>query len=150
MWCLTCPSGSGADTVRLAGDFNVDIRSIQGTMIKIHLCALSKEYLSGDATPMLVAKGRRTGMAFALPVERKGAADPHAVGKLAAWVDVLGSTQVTTRSDGEPAVMQAAAAVRVARRAGSVTTLDTGDHAGNGLAERAVGTGGWHGHDTQE
>ena len=64
------------------------------------------------------------------------------VGKLAAWVVVLGSTQVTTRSDGEPAVMQAAAAVRAARRAGSVTALDTSawsDHAGNGLAERAVG-----------
>ena len=46
------------------------------------------------------------------------------------------------RSDGEPAVMQVAAAVRDARRAGSVTTLETsapGDHAGNGLAERAVG-----------
>ena len=99
-------------------------------------------YLSGGATPMLVAKDRRTGMVFALPVERKGAADPHAVEKLAEWVDVLGSTQVTIRSDGEPAVMQVAAAVRDARRAGSVTTLETsapGDHAGNGLAERAVG-----------
>ena len=39
-------------------------------------------------------------------------------------------------------MMQVAAAVRVARRAGSVTTLETsapGAHAGNGLAERAVG-----------
>ena len=57
-------------------------------------------------------------------------------------VDVLGSTQVTSRSDGEPAVMQVAAAVRDARSAGSVTTLETSvlaDHGGNGLAERAVG-----------
>ena len=56
-------------------------------------------------------------------------------------MDVLGSTQVTIRSDGEPAVMQVAAAARNARKAGSVTTLETsapGDHAGNGLAERAV------------
>ena len=55
---------------------------------------------------------------------------------------MLGSTQIAIRSDGEPAVMQVAAAVRDARRAGSVTTLETsapGDHAGNGLAERAVG-----------
>ena len=91
---------------------------------------------------MLVVKDRRTGMVFALSVERKGAADLHAVEKLAEWVEVLGSTKVTVRSDGEPAVMQVAAAVRVARRAGSVTTLETsapGDHAGNGLAERAVG-----------
>ena len=89
---------------------------------------------------MLVAKDRRTGMVFAFSVERKGSADPHAA-ELAQWVDVLGSTQVTIRSDGEPAVMQVASAVRDARRAGSVSTLETcapGDHAGNGLAERPV------------
>ena len=50
-------------------------------------------HLSGDATPMLVAKDRRTGMVIALPVERKGAADPHAVEQPAAWVDMLGSSQ---------------------------------------------------------
>ena len=106
------------------------------------LVCIDYGYLSGDATPMLVAKDRRTGMVFALPVERKGAADPHAVEQLAAWVDMLGSSQMAIRSDGEPAVMQVAAAVRDARRAGSVTTLETsapGDHAGNGLVERAVG-----------
>ena len=130
MWYLTCRSGIGADIVWLAGVLNVDIRSIQGN-----------GYLSGDATTMLVAKDRRTVMVFALLVERKGAVDPHAVEKLAEWVDVLGSTQVTLRSDGEPALIQVAAAVRVARRAGSVTTLESsapGDYAGNGLAERAV------------
>ena len=91
---------------------------------------------------MLVAKDRRTGMVSSLPVERKGAADPHAVEKLAEWVDVLGSTQVTIRSDGETAVTQVAPAVRDARGAGSVTTLvyfAPGDHAGHGLAERGVG-----------
>ena len=91
---------------------------------------------------MLVAKDRQTGMVFALPVERKGAADSHAVEKLAEWVDVLGSTQVTIRSVGEPAVVQVVEAVRDARRARSVTTLETpapGDHTGNGLAKRAVG-----------
>ena len=106
------------------------------------LVCIDYGYLSGDATPMLVAKDRRTGMVFVLTVERKGAADPHAVEQLAAWVDMLGSSQVATRSDGEPAVMQVAAAVKDARRAGSVTTLETsapGDHAGNGLAQRAVG-----------
>ena len=61
---------------------------------------------------MLVAKDRRTGMVFALPFERKGAADPHAVEQLAAWVDMLGSSQRPYASDGEPAVMQVAAAVR--------------------------------------
>ena len=106
------------------------------------LVCIDYGYLSGVVTPMLVAKDRRTGMVFALSDERKGAADPHTVEQLAAWVDMLGSSQVAIRSDGEPAVMQVAAAVRDARRAGSVTTLETsapGDHAGNGLAERAVG-----------
>ena len=46
---------------------------------------------------------------------REGAADPHAVEQLAAWVDMLGSSQVAIRSDGEPAVMQVAAIVRDAR-----------------------------------
>ena len=48
---------------------------------------------------------------------------------------------MTTRSDGAPAMMQVAAAVRDARRAGSVTTLETsapGAHDGNGLVKRAV------------
>ena len=88
---------------------------------------------------MLVAKDRRT---------TKGAADPHAVEQLAAWVDMLGSSQMAIRSDGEPAVMPIAAAVRDARRTGSVTTLETSapsDHAGNRRAES-----GWHGQDTQE
>ena len=101
---------------------------------------------------MLVAKDRRTGMVFARSVGTKVAADLHAVEKLGEWVDVLGSIQVTIRKDGEPAVMHVAAAGRNARRAGSVTTLETsasGDHAGNGLAERAVGLVEWHGQDSQ-
>ena len=76
------------------------------------------------------------------PLRERELRTPHAVKKLAEWVDLLGSSQVAIRSDGEPAVMQVAAAVRDARRARSVTTLETsapGDHAGNGLAEGAVG-----------
>ena len=110
------------------------------------LACIDNGYLNGDATPMLITKDRRTGMVFAPSVERKGAADPHAVENpvenVAEWVDVLGSTQVTIRSDGEPAVMHVAAAARVARRTASATTLETsatGAHAGNGLAERAAG-----------
>ena len=58
---------------------------------------------------------------------------------LAEWVGVLGSTQVTVRSYGGPAVMQVAAAARNASKAGSVTIIGNfsapGDHAGDGLAE---------------
>ena len=106
------------------------------------LACIDSGCLSGDATPMLVAKDRRTGMVFALSVERKGAADPHAVEKLAEWVDALDSTQVTIRSDGEPAVIQVDAAAGDAIRTGSITILVTsapGDRGGNGWAERAVG-----------
>ena len=132
MWCRTCRSETGADNV-WPGGVSDD---------QCPLVCTDYGYLSGDATPMLVAKDRRTGMVFALSVERNGAADPHAVEQLAAWVDMLGSSKMAIRSDGEPLVMQLAAAVRDARRAGSVTTLETfapGDHVGNGLAERAVG-----------
>ena len=41
-----------------------------------------------------------------------GAEMPHPHEKLAEWMDTLGSTQVTSRSDGEPAVTQVAAAVK--------------------------------------
>ena len=40
MWCPTWRSGIGADIVWLAGVLNVDIKSIQGMMINVHLCAL--------------------------------------------------------------------------------------------------------------
>ena len=105
----------------LAGILNVDIRHDD----QYPLMCIEYGYLSGDATLTMVAKDRRTGMVFALSVERKGAANPHALEKLAEWVDVLGSTQVTIRSDVETAVMQVTAAVRDARRTGSVTTLET-------------------------
>ena len=39
------------------------------------LVCIDYRYLSGDATPMFFAKDRRTGMVFALSVERR-AADP--------------------------------------------------------------------------
>ena len=132
-WCRHCVAGRGHERRHQRHPGHDD---------QYPLVCIDYGYLSGDATPIMVAKDRRAGMVFALPVEREGAADPQAVEKLAGWVDVLGWTQVTVRSDGEPAVMQVAAAVRDARRAGSVTTLETsapGDHAGNGLAERAVG-----------
>ena len=132
-WCRHCVAGRGLERRHLSqSGVNEDAQPY----ISIDYC-----YLAGDATPILVAKDRLTGMIFAMAVERKGAADPHAVTKLTEWVDALGSVRVAIRSDGEPAIMQVAAAVRDARREGSITTLETsapGDHAGNGIAERAV------------
>ena len=145
MRCPTCRSGIGADIVWLAGVFNVDIKSIQGTMINIHLCALILGIRAGMPHRCWSRSFDEQEWSLHSPLREKGAADLHAVEKLAEWVDVLGSTQVTIRSDGEPAV-QVAAAVRDARR----ETSAPGDHAGHGLAERAVGSGGCHGQDTQE
>ena len=57
-------------------------------------------YLSGDSTPLLVAKDRRTGMTFAAAVSMKVGGDPHAARLLAKWIDGLGCQEVTVRTDG--------------------------------------------------
>ena len=61
-------------------------------------------YLSGDSTPLLVAKDTRTGMTFAAAVSTKGGGDPHAARFLAKWIDGLGCQEVTVRTDGESSV----------------------------------------------
>ena len=86
MWCLTCRSGIGAGIVWLGGVTNVDIRSIQGTMNFFPLVCIDYGYLSVVATPMLVARDRRTGMVFALPVERR---EPKRVARRAGSVTIL-------------------------------------------------------------
>ena len=65
----------------------------------------------------------------------------------------LGSNRVTIPSDGEPAVMRVAAAVRDATRTEVSTTTPEvsapGNDVGTGLAEKAVsGSGGWRGQNT--
>ena len=133
-WCRHCVAGRGIERRHLG---RKDVEPDRQPYISIDY-----GYMAGDATPTLVAKDRMSGMIFAMAVERKGAADPHAVVKLTEWVDALGSTKVSIRSDGEPAIKQVAAAVRDGRREGAITTLENsppGDHASNGIAERAVG-----------
>ena len=120
MWCRTCRSEIGAGHCVAKRGLERRHQRHPGHDDQYPLVCLDYGYLSGDATPILVAKDRRTGMIFALSVERKGAADPHAVEQLAAWVDMLGSSQMAIRSDGEPAVMQVAAAGQT-QEEGSVT-----------------------------
>ena len=62
MWCRTCRSETGADIVWPGGVSNV---GIWGHDDQYPLVCIDYVYLSGDATPMLVAKDRRTGMVFA-------------------------------------------------------------------------------------
>ena len=56
-------------------------------------------YLSGDSTPLPVAKDRRNGMTFAAAVSMKGSGDPHAARLLAKWIDGLTCQEVTVRTD---------------------------------------------------
>ena len=52
-------------------------------------------YLSGDSTPVLVAKDIRTGMAFAAAVSIKGGGDSQVARLFAQWIDGLGCQEVT-------------------------------------------------------
>ena len=115
-WCRHCVAGRGAERWHQKHPAHADEHPLVCTD-----CGS----LSGDAAPILVAKDRRTGTISALLVERNGAADPRAVEKLAEWVDARGPPQVITRSDGDPAVMLVAAAVRDASRTEARTTLET-------------------------
>ena len=72
-------------------------------------------YLSGDSTPLLVAKDRRTGMTFAAAVSMKGDGDPHAARLLAKWIDGLGCQEVTVRTDGETSICELIRRVRELR-----------------------------------
>ena len=98
-------------------------------------------YLSGDSTPLLVAKDRRTAMTFAAAVSMKGGSDPHAARLLAKWIDGLLCQEVTVRTDGEPSICELIRRIRELRAEGT-TTVDEisppGDSAGTGIAERAI------------
>ena len=97
-------------------------------------------YLSGDSTPLSVAKDRRTGMTFAAAVSMKGGGDPHAARLLAKWIDGLGCQEVTVRTDGEPRICELIRRVRELRAEGTTTVDEVsppGDSAANGIVERA-------------
>ena len=100
--CLTCPIALGVDSVLRAGglerrhltqivDQDDDTRSV----------FVNYGYLSGDSTPLLVAKDRCTGMTFAAAVSMKGGGDPHAARVLAIWIDGLGCQEVTVRRSAQ-------------------------------------------------
>ena len=72
-------------------------------------------YLSGDSTPLLVAKDRRAGMTFAAAVSMKGGGDPHAARSLAKWIGGFGCQEVTVRTDGEPSICELIRRVRELR-----------------------------------
>ena len=91
------------------------------------------DYISGDSTPLLIARDRRTGMVFAAAVSMKGGGDPYAARLLAKWIDNLGCQEDTIRTDGEPSIRRA----RELRAEGaSIVDLVSppGDAAANGEA----------------
>ena len=63
-------------------------------------------YFSGDSTPLLVAKDRRTGMTFAAAVSMKGGGDPRVARLLAKWIDWLGCLwkSLTEQTESEASV----------------------------------------------
>ena len=130
-WCRFCVMGRGLE------------RS-PATMTDPE-CFADYGYLSGDSTPLLVAKDRRTGMTFAAAVSMKGGGDPNAARLLAKWIDGLGCQEVTVRTDGEPSNCELIRRVRELRAEGTTTVDEVsppGDSAANGIAERAVLTVG--------
>ena len=135
-WCRFCVMGRGLERRYLtqSGDRDGDRPRVFADY----------GYLSGDSTPFLVAKDRRTGMTFAAAVSMKGG-DPRAARLLAKWMDGLGCQEVTVRTDGEPSICELIRRVRELRAEGT-TTVDEGsspgDSAGNGIAERAILTVG--------
>ena len=77
-WCRFCVMGRGLERLHLtqSGDRDDDRPRVFAD------CG----YLSGDSTPLLVAKDRRTGMTFAAAVWMKGGDDLHAARLLAEWI----------------------------------------------------------------
>ena len=127
-WCRFCVMGKGLERRHLtqSGDRDDD---------RLRVFA-DYGYLSGDSTPLLVAKDRRSGMTFAAAVSMKGGGDQHAR-LLAKWIDGLGCQDVTVRTDGAPSIFELIRVVRELRAEGT-TTVDEisppGDSAGNGIA----------------
>ena len=109
LWCRFCVMGRGLESGDRDGD-RARVFADYG-------------YLSGDSTPLLIAKDRRTGMTFAAPVPMKGGGDPHAARLLAKWIDGLGCREVTVRTDGEPSICELIRRVRELR-AEAMTTVD--------------------------
>ena len=75
-------------------------------------------YLSGDSTPLRVAKDRR-----GAGVSTKGGGDLHAARLLAKWIDGLGCQEVAIRTDGWPGICEMVRRVPELRAEGT-TTVD--------------------------
>ena len=133
-WCRFCVMGRGLERRHLtqSGDRDDD---------RPRVCA-DYGYLSGDSTPLLVVKDRRTSMTFAAAVSMMGGGDPHAARFLAKRIDGLGCQEVTVRTDGEPSICELIRRVRELRAEGDDHCGRDESSAGNGIGERAILTVG--------
>ena len=111
-WCQFCVMGRGLERRHLtqSGDRDDNRPRVFGDY----------GYLSGQSTPLWVAKDRRTGMTFAAAVSMKGGGDPRLLAK---WIDGLGCQEVTVRTGGEPSICEFIRRVRELRAEGT-TTVD--------------------------
>ena len=107
VWCRFCVMGRGLERRHLtqSGDRDDDRPRVFA----------DNGYLSGDSTPLFVARDRRTGMTFTAAVSMKGGGDPHAARSLAKKIDGLGCQEVTVRTDGEPSICELIRRVRKER-----------------------------------
>ena len=113
LWCRFCVMGRGLERRHLtqSGDRDDD---------RPRVFADYGDF-SGDSTPLLVAKDRRTGTTFPAAVSMKGGGDPHAARLLAKWIDGLGCQEVTVVTDGEPSICEFIRRVRELRAEGTTT-----------------------------
>ena len=130
LWCRFCVMGRGLERRQLtqSGDRDGDRPRVFADY----------GYLSGDSTPLLIARDRRTGMTFAAAVPMKGGGDP-----LHVWSrnGSMGWGAGKSLSEQTESICELIRRVRELRAEGTTTVDEVsppGDSAGNGIAERAI------------
>ena len=140
-WCEDCVRGRGKAQAH---------EDQRGHTIDAILPVIQMDYFyAGDdetSTLGVAACDRASTSLFGSGATQKGPSCLYAVRALAAWIRELGHPRVCLQSDGEPAILSYAAAVRdrvvadgLAQQV-SVQASPRGDHQANGGAERTVQT----------
>ena len=91
--CLTCLIALGVDSVSWEGDWRRHLTQGGDRDDDRPRVFAGYGYLSGDSTPLLVAKDRRTGMTFAAALSMKGSGDPARRGyasEMDRWIEMPG------------------------------------------------------------
>ena len=121
-WCPDCLAGRGISRRHAAvgGD-----REKLGVTISIDYCFMSPEEAEQDTTPILIMYDDNLEAIWAILVQAKGAV-PFVVSWCVETLDVAGysNTEITIKSDQEPAILSLKAAI-AANRAGTTAIIDS-------------------------